>query len=363
MGTVQSYKCPSCGAPLSFDASGQNLHCQSCGNKFSAETLQQLDEAYANTEAQSKYDWEHYEPRSYDGTDGESLASYVCPSCGAEITGDENLGATVCPYCGNANIVKGKFEGTLKPDYIIPFKIDKKSAMQCFENACKNAPFLPDEFKNKRKIEEMSGIYIPFWNFDCDCDACVTYNAQRITSWSDAKYDYIKTDYFKLFREGSIGFEHIPVDGSKKTDNTYTEALEPYNYADAINFSTAYLSGFLADKYDVSADECIDRANERVENSTKAAFAQTAAMYDRVVPENTRVSFSNGKIRYALLPVWMLNIKYNDKMYKYAINGQTGKVVGDYPICKKKRNIYFAKVFGITLVIAAVGAWIYLNWM
>ena len=153
MDTIQSYKCPCCGAPLAFNAAKQKLHCKSCGTDFDVDTMKQLDEANENGMTSSKYDWEHYEPRSFEDSETVNLSSYSCPSCGAEITGDDTLGSTVCPYCGNSTIVKGQFEGSLRPDYVIPFKLDKNAAMAEFEQAYKNAPFLPDEFKDKKKIE------------------------------------------------------------------------------------------------------------------------------------------------------------------------------------------------------------------
>ena len=359
METINSYKCPCCGAPLVFG--GNELRCDSCDNTFPVETMQQMSEGMAEAGGESKYDWENYQPRSYEDTSEINLANYNCPSCGAQITGDDTLGSTVCPYCGQSTIVKGQFEGTLRPDYIIPFKVDKKAAMTAFEADFKNAPFLPDEFKSKKKIEEMAGVYVPCWMFDCDCDAYITYNAERVTRWSDSNYNYTKTDYFKLFRAGSVGFANIPVDGSKKADDAYMEAVEPYNYEDAVDFNGAYLSGYLADKYDVSAEESIERANERVKNSTIAAFNDTTGMFQAVIPEQSRVSFSNGKIRYSLLPVWMLNIKYLDKMYQFAINGQTGKVVGNYPVDEGKKKKFFWKVAGICYAAAAVVAYFLLH--
>ena len=359
MDTIQNYKCPCCGAPLVF--CGTELRCDSCDNTFSAQTIQQMTEGMEHTGGESKYNWENYEPRNYEDTGDINLASYSCPSCGAGITGDDTLGSTVCPYCGNSVIVKGQFEGTLRPDYIIPFKFDKKSAIAAFEDDFKNAPFLPDEFKNKKKIEEMAGVYVPFWMFDCDCEAAVSYSAERVTAWSDANYNYTKTDYFRLYRAGSIGFANVPVDASKKADDTYMEAVEPFDYNDATEFNGTYLSGYLADKYDVSVQESTQRANERVKNSTIAAFNDTTGLYTAVIPVSERVEFENGKIRYSLLPVWMLNIKYNNQMYKFAINGQTGKVVGQYPVDKSKKWKYFWKIAGICYAAAAVIGWLLLN--
>lgn len=351
METIQRYKCPCCGASLIFQ--NESLHCDSCGNDFELDAMQQIDDTNAKMQGESKYDWEHYEPRNYEADGEVELASYTCPSCGAQITGDDTMGSTVCPYCGDSAVIKGQFEGTLRPDYIIPFKTNKKAAMAMFESDFKNAPFLPDEFKVKKKIEEMTGVYVPFWMFDCDCNAAITYSAQKVTSWSDSNYDYVKTDYYKLFRSGSVGFVNIPVDGSKKADDAYMEAVEPFKYEDAVEFNGAYLSGYMADKYDVSAEESIERANERVKNSTISVFAETTKGYGTVIPEDTKISFSDGKIRYSLLPVWMLNIKYMNKIYKFAINGQTGKVVGEYPVDNGKKWRYFARIAGFAYIATA----------
>lgn len=355
LSTIQNYKCPCCDAPLVFEASLGKMHCEYCGSSFSPETLEQMAAEEKAASEEGKYDWENYTERTFDDSEAEFLATYSCPACGASVTGDNNMGATVCPYCGNATIVKKSFEGTQVPDYVLPFKINKNTAMECFENACKKAPFLPKEFKNTRKIEEMAGVYIPFWMFDCDCNAKISYKAEKVETWSDNNYNYKKTDYYSAYREGTVSFENIPVDGSEKTDNTYMEALEPFNYSEAVNFKATYLSGFLADKYDVDDEVCRPRANERAKRTTETEFSSSVTGYSSVTVSNSSVSFSGGKTRYSLLPVWMLNIKYKDKMYKYAINGQTGKVVGEYPVDKKKKWFYFFKVYMISLAVIAAG--------
>lgn len=363
MAEAQGYRCPCCGAPLLFSAEQQDLHCNSCGNDFTMDTLTQLAEAGELENRPSQYNWDEYEPRDYSSDEVLNLSGYSCPSCGAEITGDQNLGATMCPYCGNSTIIPSQFQNNLRPDYLIPFRQDKKAAMERFEAACKEAPFLPNEFKNERKIAEMTGIYVPFWMFDCDCHADISYRAQHVTMWSDTRYDYVKTDFFKLLRSGKIRFANVPVDGSKKAGDAFMEAIEPYDYNDAVDFNTAYLSGFLADKYDVSVEESQERANARVKKSTEQAFQSTTSHFSSVQPENSNIQFSGGKTRYALLPVWMLNIQYRGTTYPFAINGQTGKVVGEFPVSKKKQWLYFAKVYGISLLVAGLLTWIYLKWL
>lgn len=310
-------------------------------------------DADSRTSGDSAYDWNGYEPRVFGTTESEGLRTYTCPACGAEITGSQDMGATICPYCGNAAIVEKQFEGSYEPDYIVPFRLDKKAAMQSFEDTCKKLPFLPDEFKNKKKIEEMSGVYVPFWMFDCKANADITYRGEKTTAWSDSENDYVKTDHYKIFRAGTLDFENLPVDASKKADDSYMDALEPYNLGEAVKFDTAYLAGFLADKYDVSASDSEPRANERIKNSTERTFAGTVDGFSGVVAEKSKVNFSNGKVRYSMLPVWMLHIAYAGQNYAYAINGQTGKVVGSFQISKKKRNLYFLKAFGIGVAVMA----------
>lgn len=343
MDQVQNYKCPGCGAPLVYNGATQSLHCSSCGNDYSVETVQLMDEAMGQAQAGSKFNWADYTPRQFEPAEAQSLATYSCPSCGAQITGDDSMGSTVCPYCGNSTIVKGTFEGSFKPDFVIPFEIEKDKAVKLFEADAMKKPFIPDEFKDKKRLQEMTGVYVPFWTFDCNCSALMTYNAQNVRTWRDSEYEYTQTDYYRLLRSGGISYMNIPVDASLKADDAYMDALEPFDYSKAVDFNTGYISGYLADKYDVSVEDSVERANKRVENSTTEIFKDTTRGYGLVTSEFTNVQTSQGIVRYSLLPVWMLNIKYGGKNYNYAVNGQTGKVVGEYPIDERKKKKHFRK--------------------
>lgn len=345
MGDIKDYKCLCCGAPLIYDGSAGALHCESCGTDFALEDMENISDAMGNVQSDSTYDWENYEPREFTMEEGENLATFSCPACGAEITGDGSMGSAVCPYCGSSTVMKDTFEGTYKPDFVIPFEVDKKAAIKLFEEDSQIRPFIPDEFKDRKRIEEMTGIYIPFWIFDCDCDARLTYDAVSIRMWSDSDYDYTEKKYYKLYRSGSLGFENIPVDASLKAEDAYMDALEPFDYSKAVNFNTGYLSGYLSDKYDVSVDDSIERANTRVKNSTEEVFMNTTGGYDIVTPEFTNLNVTKGKVRYSLLPVWMLNINYGGQNYQFAVNGQSGKVVGDYPVDISKKKRHFRNTF------------------
>ena len=249
-------------------------------------------------------------------------------------TGSANTAATSCPFCDNPIVMMGQFSGSLKPDLVIPFKLDKKAAKEGLMKHLTGKRLLPKIFKDQNHIDEIKGVYVPFWLFDTDVDAKVRYKATKIRTWSDSDYNYTQTSYYMVHRGGSVGFGYVPVDGSTKMADDLMESIEPFNCREAVDFQTAYLAGYLADKYDVTAEESIDRANERVKKSTEQAFAETVIGYDTVVAENTSVQFHGGKAKYALYPVWLLNTTWNGNKYTFAMNGQTGKFVGDLPVDK-----------------------------
>ena len=71
----------------------------------------------------------------------------------------------------------GQVSGALKPDYVIPFKIDKKAAKEALQRHYKGKKLLPKIFKKENHIDEIKGVYVPFWLFDADADADIRYKA------------------------------------------------------------------------------------------------------------------------------------------------------------------------------------------
>ncbi len=349
---VISYKCPCCTAPLVFSGETQQMVCNSCGNTFTVEQVQQYDAALKEEQKPSDVHWTAYNEHTADEAATGNMRVYTCPSCGAEIVGDENTMATHCVYCGNETILAHQLEGMLYPDYVIPFKLNKEDAKAALKQFYNKKPLLPKTFKDENQIDKLTGIYVPFWLFGCDADAHMTYDATRTTMWSDTVNNYTKTDHYLLTREGSMSFEKVPVDGSEKMQDEMMDAIEPFDFGEAVPFSTAYLSGFYADRYDVDSEKSKPRAAERIKASMTAAINSTVSGYVTVSERSGKVNVKNGDIHYALLPVWMLNTKYNDKNYLFAMNGQTGKLIGDLPVSKGKYWGWLLGVAGALMALA-----------
>ena len=354
---LQQFKCPCCDGAIEFDTASQNMKCPYCDTEFEVETLKAYSEAMKGQPADSM-EWDSKAGGEWREGEAEGLRIYTCNTCGGEIVGDKNTGATECPFCGNPVVMTGQFSGNLKPDLVIPFKLDKKAAMEALKKHYKGKILLPKVFNDENRIKEIKGIYVPFWLFDADASGFVRYKATKVRFWSDSNYNYAETRYYSVLRSGEIGFNNVPVDGSTKMEDSLMESIEPYDISDAVDFQTAYLSGFFADKYDVDANNSITRANDRIRRSTEEAFASTVIGYNTVTPVSTNISLSNGRAKYALYPVWILNTKWNDKTYTFAMNGQTGKFVGDLPMDKKAFMKWFLGVSAIASLVAFGISWL-----
>ena len=330
MSTLLEYKCPCCDGKIEFDSTQQKMVCPYCDTTFDVETLKGYDEQL-NNKQEDKMDWDESAGTQWQEGETEGMRVYTCQACGGEVVGDATTAATTCPYCDNPVIMTGQFMNDLKPDYVIPFKLDKKAAKEALANHFKGKILLPKIFKDQNHIDEIKGIYVPFWLFDADADADIHYKATKVRHWSDSNYRYTETKYFSVHRAGTIGFDKIPVDGSSKMADDLMESIEPFNTKDMVDFQTAYLSGYLADKYDVTEADSVARANDRVKTSTEAMFASTVQGFNSVVADSTRIQLQNSKAKYALYPVWILNTTWNNQKFTFAMNGQTGKFVGNLP--------------------------------
>ncbi len=360
MDVIQQLKCPCCDGGIEFNPDAQKLKCPYCDSELEMEALLAYDEEL-NSPPQAEMLWDTTAGGQWQAGETENLRVYTCQSCGGEIVADATTGATHCPFCGNPVIMTAQFAGALKPDLVIPFKHDKKDAIAALHNHYKGKVLLPKVFKDENHIKEVKGLYVPVWLFDTDADALVRYRATRNRFWSDSNYNYTETRYYSVTRAGGIGFANVPVDGSTKMDDALMESIEPFRIEDAVDFQTAYLSGFLADKYDVDAATSIHRANDRIKQSTEDAFASTVVGYSTVTPLSSNISLQNGRARYALYPVWMLSTQWNGQNFTFAMNGQTGKMAGDLPMDK---GAFFRWLFGIAGAVSAAALAIsYLIWL
>lgn len=317
-------KCPACRAPLLFKPKLGKWKCEYCDNEYTLEELKKYNNASSSS--------------VNEGANGDDTIyeTYRCKDCGAEIIADENTAATFCVYCGNTAILKSKLSGKFAPTKVIPFKKTKEDAIAAFKKLKKGRPLIPKDFISKENIDKITGVYIPFWLYDISVNGDVTASGKIVKTWSVGDTHYTKVDTYRLVRGGEMNFLLIPVDGSTRFSDDIMNTIEPFDYKEMINYNHAYLSGFLAEKYDVDDKKSFEDAASRAINTTEDELRRSMSKYSSVFITSKDLKTNQEKYEYALLPVWMVNVKYKDKFYTFAMNGQTGEFVGDIPTSKKR---------------------------
>ena len=359
---IKNYKCPSCTASLRFDGPSGMLVCDFCGKSYTVKEIQALNAE--NYDSGVPSDTPHHDPdipagyaADYDPAP-DGMKAYNCKSCGAQLIVDDTISATSCPYCGNATVIAEQLQGGFKPDYVLPFKLTKEQAVEHLKSFYKGKPLLPKAFSANNHINEIKGVYVPFWLFDGEGEADMAFDCENTSQMRQGDYIIVEHRHFNVRRHGSMAFERIPADGSTNMPDAHMDAIEPFDYGSMVPFSSAYLPGFMAEKYDVSAEESKARAEERIANTVDSAVRSTVSGYSSVIQRSHWQDVRMQPAKYALLPVWMLHSKWNGQDFLFAMNGQTGKLVGDLPISKGRALGIFA---AIAVPLIAIAGFLFLR--
>lgn len=274
----------------------------------------------------------------------------TCASCGAPIDITEHTSATKCPNCGNYVVLDERVSGKFLPHLIIPFKIGKQDAKELLKKEFSNRPFTPAGFLSNASLDKMEGSYVPFFMYDYHSDMNYQATGTKVRTWVSGSYRYTETSYFDITRQMYADFEKVPVDASIAMDDGLMDLIEPYNYKELEQHQDKYMSGFLAEKYNMGERELTPRAVTKVMKDSKAMMEATVTGYATVTNVHENINPIKKAVDYALLPVWEYIYSYQGKEYKYHVNGQTGKVLGVTPVAKGKVVAYGVTVFVLTML-------------
>jgi DNA-directed RNA polymerase subunit RPC12/RpoP len=354
-----TYLCPVCGAEIGWDAQANCFKCMYCDGEFTVDQLSgknidaaenatpdNVQHAVAISEEEMSY------TTTDDGTEGSDLVKYQCSHCFAEMITERATAATTCVYCGHPIVFTEQVVGDFAPKYVLPFEKTKEEAHKAFTDFM-NKPLTPKDFKEECTIDKVQGIYIPFWLFSGRCDAVGRFETR--TCIKERRHDkkiHRTWDVYESLRKGANYFEHVPADGSSKTDDAAMQSIEPFDFSKLIEFNSAYLSGYLAERYDEDAEVQKPKIEERIKNTTHDKMVETCN-FDRVRTEEFKHQIVYSGADYALLPTWLFYCTYKNKRYFFAMNGQTGKFIGNLPISLGKA----AAIWGILFLISALLCW------
>ena len=347
-----TYKCPNCGAEINFDPTLQKGKCDFCMSEFTVGDIERLNNENKDHITEEILDEEYNDEWS---NLEENTASYSCPRCGAEIVCDKTTTATFCCYCHGPVVLNDKFKGEFKPSKVMPFKVNKETAIENFLKWSKKKWFLPKEFSSYKQLEKITGIYIPFWLVTSNVTGEMSARCKRINTWVSGDYRYTKTDVYHVYREANLNFNNVPHNASSKMDDNVMESIEPYDDRELKDFSIAYLPGFFSEKYDRGKEQVLPLIEGKIRMGTNDILRNSISGYSTVDIVGTNERFNKTSCQYALMPVWMMTDSSGDRNYIFAMNGQTGKVFGSLPVSKGKIAILFAIVFILVFLVVLIG--------
>ncbi len=340
-----TYKCPACGAAMEFDGKTQQLVCAHCGNQME---VHEYEEQYGKHMHQQERDSAQEQGNA---ATNQQMKIYHCQSCGAELVTDEYTSATICSFCGNPSLVQDRLDGTFEPQSVIPFRITKEQAKDIYKGWLKKGPLTPKTLRSQSTIEKMSGVYVPFWLYDFEGESDMHASAERVRKERHGDTEYIYTDHYQVYRNVSAQFEKIPADASEKMEDDAMDKLEPFEYQDLVPFEMPYLSGYLSERYNFTDQDMMERVQSRVRNYITEITRNTITGYSSVHVLDNQISLDNKSNQYALLPVWMLNCRYQGKDFQFMLNGQTGKIVANRPISKGRAAAWWIGIFIVTFLV------------
>lgn len=344
---VVQYKCPSCGADMAFDSTTGTLHCDSCGKSMN---IEEMDSSQADSKESHTYKSSQEEGKEAHNHQ-EEVNEYQCNNCGAVLITDKDTAATTCSFCGAGVVLTDRLSGNFAPSLVIPFSINKEQAQEAFKKWCRKGLLTPKGFMSANRIKSMTGIYAPFWLYDLNGLGTADATCTKVRTYEQGDYIYTETDYFHVHRKVSLNYLKVPTDASEKMDDKMMDKLEPYHYQDLKDFQMPYLAGYLAEKYNYDSNDLFHRVESRVQNYVDNYISQTINGYATTAYNYKDINIRKLKAEYALFPIWMVCYDYKKSEHTFAMNGQTGKIVGRPPLSAGKIAAWFSGISAAAFLI------------
>ncbi len=353
---VVQYKCPNCGADMAFDSSTGMLHCDSCGRNDKIDEMPKQDEKENNT-ADNSTNRTFFEEDSVEEEedphlfDENEVNQYHCKNCGAVLITDKDTTATTCSFCGAGVVLGDRLTGSLAPAKVIPFSINKQQAQESFRAWCKKGLLTPKGFMTADRIKSITGLYVPFWLYDLNGRGEADANCTTVRTYPSGEYIYTETRHFHVYRQVNLNYLKVPVDASEKMNDDLMDKLEPYHYDNLKEFNMPYLAGYIAEKYNYDSKELFPRIQSRIDDYVNNYISSTITGYASTIYNRKNINIRQKHADYVLLPVWMVCYDYKKSEHTFAMNGQTGKIVGKPPLSMGKIAAWFAGISSVSFLI------------
>ena len=342
-------KCPNCGATVVYDPDTLAMTCHSCGYQRQlpkpedvAKDIEEID--FTTATQRASIDW------------GQARKSLECKNCGATTVFAATDTAACCPYCGSTQVMPvDDLADAMAPGGVVPFEISQQKASQLFKSWIKGKFFAPNAAKKSCEAKNFSGVYLPFWTYDSQTTSPYSvqlgYRHERTNSKGETETYYEYKNFSGIY-EKFVDDELVYA--SKKTDNPYINAVKQFDFKKLRPYAPEFIAGFLAERYTVGLDDGWQLAKNQIKNTLRSEIGQYEKRRqhaDTVESVNFNTDFAKVTFKYVLAPIWIANYKFNNEVYNFVVNGQTGKIAGKSPVSIPK--VILTIVLAIIAIIIA----------
>ncbi len=330
----QQFPCGQCGAKLDYQPGTSELACPYCGHR---NPIPQSEDEVLEIDFQSTLaDLAQAQPT-------QQQEAVHCNGCGADINRPANLDAMLCPFCGSNVVMTAQSRKLIKPQALLPFRIDRKDAQERFKQWIAGLWFAPGTLKKYAEVDgRFNGVYLPFWTYDSD--TVTVYRGMRGEHyWTTETRTVIRNG--KSVREtvqvrktrwwpcsGTVfeSFDDVLTPASRSLPRKYVEALEPWDLPAVQPYEDAYLSGFRAESYTVELDEGFTQAQAKMETVIRSSVRSDIGGDEQRIL-SLRTQYNNVTFKHLLLPIWIAAYRHGEKVYRILVNARTGEVQGERP--------------------------------
>ncbi len=322
-------KCPQCGGVMDFDPATNGLKCPYCDY----EEAIPLEEEEVTTAAEMDFfAAEHTANKDW----GVETKTVLCEACGAESVYDALETAGICPYCGSNQVMEAFDKDTIAPGGVVPFKLNDKQAAEYFQKWIKRKFFCPKLAKESARPQSFKGIYLPYWTFDSQTssDYRGEYGIDERRRRANGEIDTV-TKWYKTSGSHREFIDDELVFAGKKESEAILKKLEPFDTKANKPYKPEYIAGFISERYAIGLKDAWEKAKVSIQTKLRRHIESEVRQKkraDRVRNLSVNTTYRDITYKYLLLPVWISTFKYNDKIYQFMVNGQTGKVSGKTPI-------------------------------
>ncbi len=318
-------KCPSCGAEMVFSPTKQGLECPYCGSEKKVDLSKLCDEiAIGEMFRQRNAEW------------GGETHVFRCNNCGAKEVLERTEIAKNCPFCGTTNVTKEEEISGMRPNGVVPFAIDVKSAANNVVTWGRRRFFAPRAFKQSMKPEKIKGTYMPAFTFDTGTVTSYTgrlgkYYTRTVRGRDGRTRTYRELRYFSVAGNYNMFFDDVLVQASRRVMQRDIDKLCPFETNASNEYSSEFLHGYTAQSNEKSGEECWQEAQSMMYPIIRKRILSKYD-YDVVDSLHLHTSYLDVKFKYVLLPLYVGHCNWKNKLYNFFINGKNGKVTGKTPV-------------------------------